>query len=106
MYIKLEKMIGFLDSFHKYFMRITEPPHDKTNKMACAPSKDSDRPGHPPSLITVFAVHMKKSFGPKLEIECTAKTDQTGQMTDLSLCWTHMPFCWFCHEATQFSFTF
>ena len=33
-----------------------EPPHDKTNKMACAPSKDSDQPGHPPSLIRVFAV--------------------------------------------------
>ena len=24
-----------------------EPPHDKTNKMACAPSDDSDQPGHP-----------------------------------------------------------
>ena len=23
----------------------TEPPHDKTNKMACAPSEDSDQPG-------------------------------------------------------------
>ena len=33
-----------------------EPPHDKTNKMTCAPSEDSDRPGHPPSLIRVFAV--------------------------------------------------
>ena len=24
-----------------------EPQHDKTNKMMCAPSKDSDQPGHP-----------------------------------------------------------
>ena len=24
-----------------------EPQHDKTNKVACAPSKDSDQPGHP-----------------------------------------------------------
>ena len=38
----------------------TEPPHDKTNKMTCAPSKDSDRPGHPPSLIRVFALRTKK----------------------------------------------
>ena len=37
-----------------------EPPRDKTNKMACAPSEDSDQPGHPPSLIRVFAVRMKK----------------------------------------------
>ena len=35
-----------------------EPPRDKTNKMACAPSEDSDQPGHPPR---VFAVHMKKA---------------------------------------------
>ena len=33
-----------------------EPPHDKTNKMTCAPNKDSDQPGHPPSLIRVFTV--------------------------------------------------
>ena len=39
-----------------------EPPHDKTNKMACAPSEDSDQPGHPPSLIRVFAVRMKKAW--------------------------------------------
>ena len=32
------------------------PPHDKTNKMACAPSEDSDQPGHSPSLTSVFAV--------------------------------------------------
>ena len=23
-----------------------ESPHDKTNKMTCAPSEDSDQPGH------------------------------------------------------------
>ena len=39
---------------------IYEPPHDKTNKMACVPSKDSDQPGHLPNLISVFAVRMKK----------------------------------------------
>ena len=33
-----------------------EPHRDKTNKMACAPSEDSDQPGHPPRLIRVFAV--------------------------------------------------
>ena len=39
---------------------IIEPAHDKTYKMACAPSEDSDQTGHPPSLIRVFAVLMKK----------------------------------------------
>ena len=41
-----------------------EPLHDKTNKMAYAPSEDSDQPGHPPSLIRVFAVRMKKGWDP------------------------------------------
>ena len=31
-------------------------PHDKINKMICAPSKDSDWPRHPSSLIRVFTV--------------------------------------------------
>ena len=39
-----------------------EPPHNKTYKMACVPSKDSDQPGHPPSPIRVFAVRMKKAW--------------------------------------------
>ena len=45
-------------------------PHDKTNKIACAPREDSDRapredsdqPGHLPSLIRVYAVCMKKAW--------------------------------------------
>ena len=42
-----------------------EPHRDKTNKMACAPSEDSDQPGHPPSLIRIFAVRLMGSQGPK-----------------------------------------
>ena len=34
----------------------------KNNKMTYAPSKDSDQPGHPPSLIRVFGVRMKKHW--------------------------------------------
>ena len=30
-----------------------EPPHDKTNKMACVPSEDRDQLGHSPSLISL-----------------------------------------------------
>ena len=40
----------------------TEPGHDKTNKMSCVPSKDSDQPGHLPSLIRVVAVRMKEAW--------------------------------------------
>ena len=37
-----------------------EPEHDKMSKMTCAPSEDSHQPGHPPSLIRVFAICLKK----------------------------------------------
>ena len=33
---------------------VYESAHDNTNKMACATSED--QPGHPPSLIRIFAV--------------------------------------------------
>ena len=26
---------------------VTEPEHDKTNKVTCVPSEDSNKPGHP-----------------------------------------------------------
>ena len=40
---------------------LSELPHDKTNKMACVPSEDSDQPRHLPSLIRVFTVPMKRA---------------------------------------------
>ena len=45
----------------EFCIKTFEPPHDKTNKMACAPSEDSDQPGHPPSLISVVSVRIKKA---------------------------------------------
>ena len=38
-----------------------EPPHDKTNKMACAPSEDSDQAEHQPSLIRDIAARSMDS---------------------------------------------
>ena len=43
---------AYLDLRKKNF----EPPDDKTNKMTFVPSEDSGQPGHPLSLIRVFAV--------------------------------------------------
>ena len=56
-----------------------EPPHDKTNKMTYAPSENSDQPGHPPSLIRVFAVSMKKAWASLHSKD----PDQTGRMPRL-----------------------
>ena len=46
--------------------KVSEPPHDKTNKIICAFSEDSDQPRHPPSLIRVFTVCSLGSYGSKL----------------------------------------
>ena len=42
---------------------IFEPEHDKTNKVACAPSEDSDQPGHLLSLVSLLCPH-EESLGP------------------------------------------
>ena len=55
-----------------------EPEHDKTNKIACAPSKDSDQLGHPPSLIWGFAVCMKKPWALSHHKPHSEDSDQTG----------------------------
>ena len=79
---------------------IYEPPHDKTIKMTCARSEDSDQPGHPRSLIRVFAVGSKASQGPKLSLRGQQKLwpDWADAQNDLSLRWA---FCWFCHAQAH-----
>ena len=54
------KCAAYVDSTKKHF----EPSYDKTNKMTFMPSEDSDQPGHPPSLIRVFAVRSVGSLRP------------------------------------------
>ena len=72
----------------------TEPPHDETNKMACAPSEDSDQPGHPPSRISVFAVHMKKAWVLSYPLSAQRRlwSDWADAQADLSLRWAHSHF--------------
>ena len=67
---------AYVDSRKKHF----ETPHDKTNKITFVPSEDSDQPGHPPSLIRVFAVRSMGSLGPNFA---------SG----------HRSFCGFCHAV-------
>ena len=74
------------------------------NKMACAPSEDSDQPRHPPSLIGVFAVRMKKAWvlGYLLSTQHGLWSDWADAQAYLSLHWAHMPFFWLFHEAAHF----
>ena len=63
----------------------------------CAPSEDSDQPGHPPSLIRVFPVRSMSSLGPKLS-SCGQRrlwSDWADAQADLSLRWAHSHFVGF-----------
>ena len=87
------------------FWAHSEPHQDKTNKVVCAPSEDSDQPGIPPSLIRVFAVHLKKAWVLSYPLSEKQRhwSDWADAQADLSLWWAHMPFCWFCHDAAHSS---
>ena len=71
-----------------------EPPRDKTNKMACAPSEDSDQLGHSPSLIRVFTVRMKQAWVLSYPLSAQRRlwSDWADAQADLSLCWAHSHF--------------
>ena len=93
----LQSVVYFCHENHRHRCKSkpSEPCHDKTNKMACAPSEDSDQPGHPPSLIRVFAVRMKKAWvlSYPLSAQWRLWSDWADAQADLSLRWAHMPFC-------------
>ena len=75
----------------------------KPNKMACAPSEDSDQPGHPPSLIRVFAICMKKAWILSYPLRAQRRLIRLGGCPG----WSEsslgaQPFCWFYHEVAHF----
>ena len=71
----------------------------------CAPSEDSDQPGHPPSLIKVFAVRSMGNLRAQIFFMRTAKS-----LIRLGGCpgWSESSLgahslCWFCHVAAHIS---
>ena len=60
----------------------------------CAPSEDSDQPGHPPSLIRVFAVRMKKPWVLSYPLSAQRRlwSDWADAQADLSFRWAHTHF--------------
>ena len=63
----------------------------------CAPSKDSDQPGHPPSQIGVFAVRKKKAWVLSYSLSAQRRlwSDWAETQADLSLRWVHCHFVGF-----------
>ena len=66
----------------------------QNQQSACAPSEDSDQPGHPPSLIWVFAVRMKKSWVRSYPLRAQRRlwSDCAVTQADLCLRWAHSHF--------------
>ena len=69
----------------------------QNQQCGCAPSKDSDQPVHPPSLIRVFAVRMKKAcvLSYPLSAQRRLWSDRADAQADLSLRWAHICFVCF-----------
>ena len=63
----------------------------KIQQSECVPSEDSDQPGHPPSLIRVFAVRMQKDWvlSYPLSEQRRLWSDWVDAQADLSLRWAH-----------------
>ena len=95
-------------SCDEIYLTTCEPLHDRTNKMACAPSIDSDQPGHLPSLIRVFAVRMMKAWTLSYPLSAQQRlwSDWADAQADLSVHWAHIHFVGFCSglimSGTQF----
>ena len=69
----------------------------QNHQSECAPSEDSDQPGHPPSLIRVFAVHLKKPWVLSYPLSAQRRlwSDWADAQADLSLRWAHTHFVGF-----------
>ena len=68
----------------------------------CAASEDSDQSGHPPSLIRVFAVRMKKAWVLSYLLSAQRSLIRLGECPG----WSESSlgahsFCWFCHVAAH-----
>ena len=55
-----------------------EPAYVRTINMTCAPSEDSDQPGHRPSLIRIFTVCMKNLGSLATHWVHSKDSDRTG----------------------------
>ena len=50
-HVHMNESIHACTHVHSKTNALNEPQHDKTNKMICASSEDSDQPGHPTGHI-------------------------------------------------------
>ena len=84
--------------------RSNEPHREIFNEMVCTPSKDSDQPGHPPSLITVFTVRLKTDRILSYSLSALWRLIRLGirpLQADLSLRWAYYGRVIFGNDAVE-----
>ena len=95
------RQLGAQTAHYLYTVNISrmknEPRYEKNQQNEYAPSEDSDQPGHPPGLISVFTVRMKKPWGLSYPLSAQRRlwSDWADAQADLSLCWWHTHFVGF-----------
>ena len=75
----------------------------QTNKMAWVLSEDSIQVEHPPSLIRIFTVRMKKAWFLSYPLNAQRRlwSDWADAQADLSLCWVRSHFVCFVMRQLQ-----
>ena len=79
----------------------------QNQQKGCVRNEDSDQPGHPPSLIRVFAVRMKKAWVLSYLLSAQRRLMRLGgcQGWSESSLGAHS-FCWFCRVVAHFVLLF
>ena len=80
----MEMFTGIISYIRSLIKLIIKLAHDKTNKMECAPSEESDHPGHPlvyQSSLCAQWVAKDPSFR---QADCE-DSDQTGRMLGIKM---------------------
>ena len=69
----------------------------------CASNEVSDQPGHPPGLVRVFVVCLKKPWALSYPLSTQQRlwSDWADVQAVLSLRWAHLSFCLFCRAAAH-----
>ena len=79
-----------------------ELPNDRTNKMTV-------RPANTQISLGICSVWSESSLSAWRKLGSLAThwahsedwSDWADAQADLSLCWVHVPFCWFCHKVAH-----
>ena len=77
----------------------------ENQQIDCAPSKDPDQPGHPPSLIWAFPVRLKKAWVLSYPLSAQQRlwSDWADAMADMSFRWAHSHFVGFVMRQLNYS---